>query len=168
MPRFNTSNIILLAFFAISIILPIIVLYIPASIISDRSGWTRTAIKDLLLGLEQIRKNYRSVVVLFLLATVLLLTIALRLWVCFRALDTSVTLIGCVMFAVVSNLLLIINITPGSLGLREIIIGAIASFTGLNFERGLFAASLDRVFSLLFAVVVGLPGLAVLKRKKLL
>ncbi len=164
----ETNNIILVGFFVLSIIVPIALLYIPASLISDKPGWVRTAMKDLVLGLEQIRKNGKGLLVLFLLATTLLLIAALRLWICFEALNTPVTIFGCIMFAVVSNLLLIINITPGSLGLREVLIGAIAQFTGLSFERGLFAASLDRVFSLVFAILVGLPSLVVLKIKKMI
>lgn len=167
-PPLETNNIILTAFFILSIIVPIFLLHIPSSLISDKPGWIRTAIRDLILGLEQIRKNGKGIFILFLLAAMLLFIAAIRLWICFRALNTPVTIFGCVMFAVVSNLLLVVNITPGSLGLREVLIGAIAQFTGLSFERGLFAASLDRVFSLVFTVLVGLPSLFVLKKKKMI
>lgn len=167
-PSFETNNIILVGFFSLSVIVPFALLHIPASLISDKPGWIRTAIKDLLLGLGQIRKNGKGILVLFILATIQLLAAALRLWVCFKALNTPVTIFGCIMFAVVSNLLLIINITPGSLGLREVLIGAIAQFTGLSFERGLFAASLDRVFSLVFTLFTGLASLVVLKKKKMI
>jgi len=167
-PSLDTNNILLIGFFIISISIPIFLLYIPVSVISDKPGYIGTAMRDLILGFELIRKNGRGVLVLFLFTTTLLLLAALRLWICFKALNTPITIFGSIMFAVVSNILLIVNITPGSIGLREVLIGAIAQFTGLSFERGLFAASLDRVFSLVFTLLVGLPSLLMLKIKKMI
>ena len=167
-PSFDTNNILLIGFFIISISIPVFLLYIPASVISGKPGYVRTAIRDFILGFELIRKNGRCVLVLFLFSTTLLLLAALRLWICFKALNTPITIFGSIMFAVVSNVLLIVSITPGSIGLREVLIGAIAQFTGLSFERGLFAASLDRVFSLVFTLLVGLPSLLMLKIKKMI
>ncbi len=164
----KTENIVLAMLFSSSIIIPILVLYIPASWGSSRNGWLRTALADMLDGWSQIRKSKTGILLLFITAVIRHVMVALRLWICFEALNTPVTIFGCIMFAVVSNLLLIVNITPGSLGLREVLIGAIAQFTGLDFQRGLFVASLDRLFTLLFAVVVGLPSLIVLKIKKMI
>lgn len=167
-PSFDTNNVLLIVFFIISISVPIFLLYIPASVVSGKPGVIRTAISDFILGFELIRKNGRGVLVLFLFTTTLLLLAALRLWICFKALNTPITIFGSIIFAVVSNILLIVNITPGSIGLREVLIGAIAQFTGLSFERGLFAASLDRVISFVFTLLVGLPSLLMLKIKKMI
>ncbi|MHC4260430.1 MAG: lysylphosphatidylglycerol synthase domain-containing protein [Planctomycetota bacterium] len=163
----GTEGTVLVVLFIGSIIAPLIVLHIPASVIEHHHGWVWTALRDLLSGWEQIRKNGRGLFVIFVLAMVKLLAVAMRLWICFRAVGTEVSLLGCIMFAVVSNLLMLINITPGSLGLRELLIGGIAQFTGFSFESGLLAASLDRVFALGFAVCGGVPSLVALRIKKM-
>lgn len=155
------------AFFLCSIIAPLVILHIPASVIEHHRGWVWTALRDLLTGWEQIRKNGLGLLVVFAVAVMKLLTIALRLWICFNAVGIKMTLLGSVMFAVVSNLLMLVNITPGSLGVRELLIAGIAQFTGFSFESGLFAASLDRLFALAFAVCAGLPSLVVLRVKKM-
>jgi len=164
----GTDGIVLTAFFLGSAVVPFLILHIPASLIERYRGWVWTALRDLLNGWEQIRKNGWGLLMVFALAVIKLLIAAMRLWVCFNAVGTRITLLGSIIFAVVSNLLMLVNITPGSLGVRELLIAAIAQFTGLSFEGGLFAASLDRIFSLAFAVCAGLPSLMALRIKKMI
>ncbi|MBC8490187.1 MAG: flippase-like domain-containing protein [Bacteroidetes bacterium] len=162
------NNITLIGIFVVSIIASVTMFCIPSSLIKNNSNWIKTAIKDLLIGLELIKRNGRLLLVLLALTASTLLTAALRLWVCFHAMNTKVSISSCILFAVIGNLLAIVNIVPGSLGLREILIGATAQFTGFSFDGGLFAAALDRIFSLILTVSMGLPSLVMLKVKKLI
>lgn len=164
----KVNNIILIGIFIISIIASATMLCVPSSLIKNNNNWFKTAVKDLLIGLELIKRDIRVLFVLLFLTASALLIAALRLWICFHAINTKVSVFGCILFAAISNLLVIVNIVPASLGAREILIGATARFTGFSFDEGLFAASLDRIFGLILTVGMGLPGLIMLRVKKLI
>ncbi len=162
----NIKNIILVGLFVVSIIVSATMFCIPSSLIINNSNWFKTIVKDLLLGLELIKRNGRVLLVLLVLAASILLTASLRLWICFHAINTEVPVSSCILFAVIGNLLTIVNIVPSSVGLREILVGVTARVTGFSFEAGLFAASLDRIFCLILTVGMGLPSLIILRIKK--
>ena len=74
----------------------------------------------------------------------------------------------CCLFETTTSILLIINITPGSIGIREIIVGIISSFTGGSFDVGLIAAGLYRVVATFVHIALGFPGLAILRKNKII
>ena len=146
----------------------LMMLHIPPSWLGAGGGWLRTALRDLLVGLERMRVRPLQLAILLGLAVFKLLIISVRFQVCFAALGVKVTFLSCLMYAAVTALLMLVSITPNSLGLREILVGGVAALTGLSFEVGLLASGLDRVCSMVVHVLMGLPGLAVLRKQKLL
>ena len=162
----NTDSLAVL--FVAAIVLSVALLRVPAGWLRDRDGWIWTTIGAFLEGWRQLRSDPRSLGLLFLLAIAKLLLVSARFWICFGALQLPVDYLGSIMFAVVASLLVIVSITPGAVGVRELLIGAIASVTGMSFAHGAAAASLDRVLSLLFVIAGGIPSLLHLRARKLL
>lgn len=164
----SLNSLTLLFFFSAAIIVPLILLLIPPSIIPVKDVWIYRVLKDLLEGLKIIRSCRRTFSVLILCSSLFLISTSIRLWICFNALNTHVGFAGCIIFAILANLILIVNVTPASMGIREVVIGGAAKFLGFSFERGLFAASLGRVFGLSIIIVLGSIGLFAMKKRKFL
>jgi hypothetical protein len=55
----------------------------------------------------------------------------------------------------IATILSFVNITPGNLGLREWMIGVLTSGLGIDYAIGIFAASVDRVVSVVLTFVLG-------------
>ena len=103
---------------------------IPSGWVLKGKWWILNIIRDYLVGVEQIRNKPTDLSILFLFVMGRLLLIAVQFLICFSALGTQISFYGCVLFSVVTSLLMIVNITPAALGVREVIVGAIAATTG--------------------------------------
>ena len=66
-----------------------------------------------------------------------------------------------------STIILIVNITPSGIGIRELLIAVLAELLGVGFADGMLAAGLDRVVAIVFAVSSGAPGLLYLRTRKM-
>lgn len=70
---------------------------------------------------------------------------ALKLYAAFRAIDADVALAGVLMATVLSELAVLISVTPSALGFREAAVAASAAWLGCPPETALAAAVLDRL-----------------------
>jgi uncharacterized membrane protein YbhN (UPF0104 family) len=143
----------------------VLLLYLPASRLPGGNSFVLRQLRKLAEGVAMIRGNGAAVGVMAILATSKVLSLSLRFAICFALLGQSMPLIGVVLVAIVQNLMAIVNVTPGNLGLREIVVSIMAAQLGTSQTIGLAAASVDRVFSLAYAVIVGLPGLQSLRNR---
>lgn len=116
-------------------------------------------------GVSMIRGNGAAIAVMASIATTKILALALRFAICFALLGRPVPTITLVLVAAVQSVMAIVNITPGNLGLREIVVSVMSGQLGTSETIGLAAAGIDRVFSITYAVVVGLPGLHSLRAR---
>ena len=119
-------------------------------------------------GWAKIRSDPRQLLLLCVLAVAKILLVSARFWICFGSIHVPVDFLGSVLFAVVTMILVLAPITPAALGTREILVGSLAVVVGGSFAEGMLAASIDRVFSLAFTVLAGLPSLYYLKRRGIL
>jgi uncharacterized membrane protein YbhN (UPF0104 family) len=140
-------------------------LYLPALPLPAGNNFVLRQFRQLALGVAMIRGNGAAVVVMALIAFTKVVALALRFAICFALLGRPLPIIAVVLVAVVQNLMAIVNVTPGNLGLREIVVSIMSAQVGASQTVGLAAASVDRVCSVLYAVLVGLPGLHSLRSR---
>lgn len=143
-------------------------LWTPTRWLSRFPGWIGERLSDLAQGLSSIRGSGGALLVLGLFSVAKLLIVALRFWLAFATLGYSVDLFQSVVFATIATLIAVVNVTPGGLGFREVLVGAVASQLGLDYATGIAAASVDRVMLLIVTIVLGIPGLLDLRRRNLL
>lgn len=144
----------------------IVLLYVPASRVPRGNNFVLRQLRKLAEGVAMIRGNGAAVGVMALIATSKVLALSLRFAICFDLLGRSMPMLGVVLVAIVQNLMAIVNLTPGNLGVREIVVSVMAAQLGTSQTIGLAAASIDRVFSLAYALLVGVPGLHSLRNRR--
>jgi uncharacterized membrane protein YbhN (UPF0104 family) len=140
-------------------------LYLPALPLPGRAGWLRRQFLNLAEGVRMIRGSGGALLLLSFLALAKVFTLALRFAICFHVLGRPIPVRAAVLVAVAHNLLAIVNFTPGNLGLRELVISVLAGELGSSQPIGLAAASVERVVSLVYIVLTGLPGIHSLRNR---
>ena len=95
----------------------------------------------------------------FCLILVQFAILGFRLSVCFSALGHEVSIPSLLLIAPTATLLSFVTITPGNLGLREWVIGALSKATGDILLGGVLAATLDRATLMLMTLFFGGPCL---------
>lgn len=84
----------------------------------------------------------------------------LRLGVIFAGLGLEARPAGLLLLGALGQLSLLANLTPGGLGVRELLVGVGATVLGVPMEAGLVAALIERAVGLVWAALVGGPSAA--------
>jgi uncharacterized membrane protein YbhN (UPF0104 family) len=140
---------------------------LPRSFTPSGGGFVARRLRTLIEGLILIRGNGLGILLLAVLAITRLAGAAARLWICFGALGASISWFGAALLGWGSVLFTLVNVTPGNLGLREMVLSLVAGELGSTHTIGMAAASMDRVVLLAYIVLVGVPGLHVIRRRGL-
>jgi uncharacterized membrane protein YbhN (UPF0104 family) len=82
-----------------------------------------------------------------------------RLWLCFRTLGADLPVLVSGLLGSTSVLTSIVNLAPSNIGLRELVLGALAGVLGRRSIVGVAAASLERAILLAYSVAAGIPGI---------
>ena len=80
---------------------------------------------------------------------------ASRLWIIYQSMDQNVHPAGCLVLGAIGFVALFVGLTPGSLGIRELLLGGGAVAIGIPLEVGLLAAMIDRGITLLYVFSIG-------------
>ncbi|MGA1867800.1 MAG: lysylphosphatidylglycerol synthase transmembrane domain-containing protein [bacterium] len=142
---------IFLIVFLISLTFLLVPLPIPTS-----SGTLSTAMRNFLINRKKISKNYK---VLFVCSARLLINFILslfRLAIIYHSMGKDLHPGGYVILSAISSATRYMGITPGCLGIKELVLGSGASVLGVSLEVGVFAAVIDRAILLSWVFVVGL------------
>lgn len=102
-----------------------------------------------------LRTNPGAFALLILITFAQFTILGLRLYVSFQVFGLEVSIWVLLLMGPITTLITFINITPGNLGVREWIIGGLAGITGLNFQNGVFAGTLDRSVLMVLTFVIG-------------
>jgi uncharacterized membrane protein YbhN (UPF0104 family) len=81
--------------------------------------------------------------------------LAARLWLVYHSLGQSVNLLGFVVLGSLGYIAIFMSITPGGLGIRELILAGGAVMLYVPFEIGTYATLIDRVVLVSFTFFVG-------------
>lgn len=139
--------------------------WLPASWVPAGGGFVLGRLRTLTASVALIRGNGSGLVWLATLALTKVMVVAVRLSLCFAALKADVPAGALLLLASTSVVLQLVNVTPGNLGLRELLLSVIALQLGTTQTLGMAAATLDRVVSLAYVLLVGLPSLSAMKRR---
>lgn len=110
---------------------------------------------DTVLFIKLIAVNLASIIVM-----------GFRFFVCFRALSFNASFLLSLLCAQAKKVLVIIGIVPSGLGISEAAAGAISEVMKDGLEVGVFAASLDRVVSILVLIPISMFSFYYLKNLK--
>lgn len=91
---------------------------------------------------------------------------AVRIMLGFGALGQPITWANAALLGAASVVASVINIAPGNVGIREMVLGAAAGAAGGSPVVAMAAASLDRAVMLAYTIVAGVPGLAHFRRRR--
>ncbi|MDD5459190.1 MAG: lysylphosphatidylglycerol synthase transmembrane domain-containing protein [Phycisphaerae bacterium] len=80
---------------------------------------------------------------------------AVRLGIIFNSLDQNIHPAGYLILGSVGYFLMFISLTPGALGIREIVIGAASVVIGLPLNIGILAAVIDRAVMIIYSFIIG-------------
>ncbi len=153
-----SARYLLVSLFLVGILIPLAIIYSPARLLKRHQGWWQNRLQTMLLGLNQLRGN--ALVTTGVFAAFKLLMIAGRFWICFKVISLECSFQVALLFSAVTSLLLVVNLTPGGLGVRELLTASLAELVGMDFSDGLLAASLDRVVGIIFLAITGIPSFA--------
>lgn len=116
-------------------------------------------------GWVLIRRNPGLLFNLIGLQTGLAILLAVRYWLAFQMLSQEVTFRETMLFSNATILTQLVSIAPGGLGVREAIVGAIASALGFDMGVSVVAVGLDRLVSTLTIFLVGGISTIILGKK---
>jgi uncharacterized membrane protein YbhN (UPF0104 family) len=152
--------------FAAIVAAAVVLIWLPPSLTPRGDGFVAHRLRVLLDGAALIRGNGLGVLMLAGLALTRIGGNALRLWLCFQALGTHISPLGAALLGWGSVLFTLINVTPGNLGLRELVLSVAAAELGSTQSLGMAASSIDRAVLLAYVVAVGVPGLFSVRHRR--
>jgi uncharacterized protein (TIRG00374 family) len=159
----------LVALFSALLVAAIGAVFLPLTKLVAKLPFGRTFVgrhlERLATGIALIRGNGSGVAVLVVVALTKVMGAALRTWLCFGLLGAEISFLAAALLASTTIVFTLVNVTPGNLGLREVVMAAISTQLGASYAVGMAAASIDRVVLLFYTVVTGVPGLYALRRR---
>lgn len=155
----SPSEQILAGAFATLLVLALVGFLAPLPRPGGPALWQR-ALRNFLHGRELLSQNRRAAGPALALLLLNFVLSAVRVGIIYHALGLHVHWAGYLVLGVLGFAALYFNLTPGGLGVREIILGAGAVVLGVTLDEGLLAAMADRAVILGWTIVVGGLSLA--------
>ncbi|HLV64221.1 MAG TPA: lysylphosphatidylglycerol synthase domain-containing protein [Polyangiaceae bacterium] len=121
-------------------------------------------IRDIVEAAALIRHHGAGLAVLATTAFGKMLLNCLRMGVCFRALGVELSAFELVLLGSTAVLTSLVNLAPGNIGLRELLLGGLWGIIGGSPAVGMAAATLDRAVLLVYTVIAGVPGIVHVRR----
>lgn len=132
----------------------ILLLWIPLDVKLGPKKW-QSALSKVLNGWQVLSQNWPLVGQLVTVQLLMTILFATRLWIVFTAISQEVYLSECLLFASATILTQLVSISPGSLGIREGIVAAMAVLLGIAPSVSVVAVALDRLISLFLIIAIG-------------
>ena len=112
-------------------------------------------LRNFIAGKSQITSNKKRIIITGLLLTLNFILTATRLGIIYNALSQQCNPAGFLVLGALGYSVLFIGLTPGGLGIRELVLTAGAVVIGLPLEVGLLAAVIDRMITFSYVFIVG-------------
>jgi uncharacterized protein (TIRG00374 family) len=118
-------------------------------------GRLSTVLRDFLSGRRQMAKDKKTILAAVALLAVNFLITACRLAIIYHSMGKDIHPAGYFILGALGFIVLFIALTPGSLGIRELVLGIGAVALGVPLEVGVLAAVVDRAIAMSYIFVVG-------------
>ena len=164
----NDNSLIIFSLFSFLIIVGIISFILLSGIwIPEGKGFISSTLKEIILGLKEMTKSFNTFITLYIYTTIQLIIMSCLFQFAFLSLNVKISFFVSILFSISSTALLLINFTPGNLGIRESFIGLLSLAMGQNFEVGFIASSVVRIGGVICHIIFGSIGLFYFKIKKM-
>lgn len=145
-------------FLAIAITGLAIVFFLPEiKRIKRKEGFFWSKIDSFVDGWDIIRSSKHCIPRLIAIDIVSLAIIAIRFYLAGQILGIGVNFVQAIIIAAMAMVTLLVNITPGAIGIREAIAGFSATLVGTSLTDGVLIASLERAVILFWVLLIGIP-----------
>ncbi len=131
-------------------------------------AWAQGKASEAVAGALDAARDWRHLGWVTVLGVAQFLLAVTIFYVCFQGLGIPATPGGLVLFYVLLQLSVYVNLTPGNLGVQEVAFGALAEAMGTGMAEGILVSALLRVVSYLVLAGLALPlgGLDVLRQRE--
>jgi len=148
------ENKVLAGIFALTVIASLLFLFIPLPLPRGQRRIIKL-LRNFLSGREQISKEKKTVLLASMLLALNFLLVAFRIGIIYHSMGKDIHFGGYLILGALGFVVLFIGLTPGSLGIRELVLSFGAVVLGVPFEVGLLAAMVDRAVTISYSFVAG-------------
>lgn len=148
-------NVVLLCIFISMVVVSLGACLLPAPTMEKSKSTVLKSWSDLLTALTIIRSQPTLLCKIIALVLMQFVLLAIRLYISFDAIHIELSPWAFLMLAPMSTLLAFVSLTPGSLGLREWAIGVMSLASGIDFQSGIFAGTIDRAILMACTFIFG-------------
>jgi uncharacterized protein (TIRG00374 family) len=145
---------ILAGIFVVTIIGSLIFLLIPLPT-PKGDGRISTTLRTFITGRSQISRQRKAVLIAVLFVVITFVLTALRIGIIYHGMGREMHPAGYLILGALGFVVLFISITPGSLGIRELVLSCGAVVLGMPLEVGILAAIIDRAITVCYAFTAG-------------
>ena len=155
-----------LLFFLATLSTILLVLLVPSASIGNRHRWL-LFVHHAMGGVHAIRRDVTFMGKLIALTVFNLTVGALLLFVAFTSTGFAISFSAALLIYLLTSYTVLINITPGNLGVQEVVTSLAAAILGAGADMGLLAALIVRAVAMLAAFTIG-PIFSYLLSKELI
>lgn len=148
------ENKILAAVFAATVALSLTMLWVPLPV-PKATGRVGTMLRGFLLSRGQITRDKGTILTAAALLVLNFVVFAVRIGIIYRSMGKDLHPLGYLILGALGFVTLFIGVTPGSLGIKEVVLASGAAVLGIPLEVGILAAVIDRAIDISYLFVVG-------------
>ncbi len=145
---------ILAVILTIVFIISLLFLFVPLPIPTGQ-GRLSTTLRNFLSGRSQVSKEKKTIFTVAAFLCVNFLLVAVRLWIIYSSMGKNIHVGGYFLLGALGFVVIFIGLTPGSLGIRELVLSFGAIVVGMPLEVGILAAMIDRAVTISYLFIVG-------------
>ena len=119
------------------------------------SGKLSTTVRNFLIGRQQVTRDKYTLFVCTTILVVNFIISSVRLGIIYNSMGQNVHPAGYLVLGALGFVTMFVSLTPGSLGIRELVLGSGSVVLGIPLEVGILAAMIDRAIALSWCFVVG-------------
>lgn len=150
----------LLMCFTVMLLISIALFYMPRFEIENDSNRLFRSVNNFMRGFNELRNQKSILIKIMVLIFIQLSIVSARLYIVFDIMNIEIPINILLLMGPVTTLISFVNITPGSLGVREWVLGTISVVTGIEFKIGIFACTIDSVVLMVCTFIFGTISLA--------
>ena len=117
-------------------------------------------------GLKNFHNKPEKALLLVISQVGVILAIGIRLLIAFRVLGIGIDLVSCMVIALITSFSIFISLTPGNLGIKELLITFSSSVLGVSPGQALMVAIVDRTMDIVISFAAGYTFTYLLTLKK--